>query len=91
MTKAELVSEIAARSRLNPAQARAALDAFTASVSSALKAGQEVRLMGFGTFMPVSRGAGVARNPKTGQKVDRPASQTCRFRAGDSLKGVLNR
>ena len=90
MTKAELVSEIVARSSLNHAQAREALDAFTASVSSALKAGHEVRLMGFGNFTRVSRSAGVARNPKTGEKVDRPASQTCRFRVGDSLKSVLN-
>ena len=90
MTKAELVSEIAARSSLNQAQARAALDAFTATVSSALRAGREVRLMGFGSFMPVSRSAGLARNPKTGAKVARPASQTCRFRIGDSLKAALN-
>ena len=90
MKKAELVSEIAARSSLTPAQAREALDAFAASVSSALKAGHEVRLTGFGSFRPVSRGAGVARNPKTGERVDRPASQSCRFRIGDSLKAKLN-
>jgi DNA-binding protein HU-beta len=90
MTKAELVSEIADKSGLNKAQAKEALDAFIASVSTSLKAGKEVRLVGFGKFVPVKRAAGVARNPKTGEKVKRPASATCRFHAGDSLKNVLN-
>jgi DNA-binding protein HU-beta len=90
MTKAELVSAIADRSGLNKAQAKEALDAFIDSVSVSLKAGKEVRLVGFGKFVPVKRAAGVARNPKTGEKVKRPASSTCRFHAGDALKSVLN-
>jgi DNA-binding protein HU-beta len=90
MTKTELVSEIAARSGLNQAQARSALDAFVASVSVSLRAGREVRVTGFGNFVPVARAAGVARNPKTGEKVRRAASQTCRFRAGETLKATLN-
>jgi DNA-binding protein HU-beta len=90
MTKAELVSEIAEQAGLNRAQAKCALDAFIASVATSLKAGREVRLVGFGSFVPVKRAAGVARNPKTGEKVKRAASQTCRFRVGDSLKNVLN-
>ena len=90
MTKAELVSAIADRSGLNKAQAKEALDAFIASVTTSLKAGKEVRLVGFGKFVPVKRAAGVARNPKTGEKVKRPASATCRFHAGDALKSVLN-
>lgn len=90
MTKAELVSAIADRAGLNKAQAKEALDAFIASVSTSLKAGDEVRLVGFGSFVPVKRAAGIARNPKTGEKVKRPASQTCRFKVGDSLKNVLN-
>jgi DNA-binding protein HU-beta len=90
MTKAELVSEIADKAGLNKAQAKEALDAFMESVSSSLRAGKEVRLVGFGSFVPVKRAAGVARNPKTGEKVKRPASQTCRFRVGDALKNTLN-
>jgi len=90
MTKAELVSEIADRAGLNKAQAKEALDAFMESVSTSLKAGNEVRLVGFGSFVPVKRAAGMARNPKTGEKVKRPATQTCRFRVGDSLKSTLN-
>lgn len=90
MTKAELVSAIADQAGLNKAQAKGALDAFIASVSTSLKAGNEVRLVGFGSFVPVRRAAGVARNPKTGEKVKRAASQSCRFRVGDSLKSTLN-
>jgi DNA-binding protein HU-beta len=90
MTKAELVTAIADKSGLNKAQAKEALDAFIASVSTSLKAGKEVRLVGFGKFVPVKRAAGVARNPKTGEKVKRAASSTCRFHAGDALKSVLN-
>jgi len=90
MTKAELVSAIADRAGLNKAQAKDALDAFVESVSTSLRAGKEVRLVGFGSFVPVKRAAGIARNPKTGEKVRRAASQTCRFRVGDSLKSTQN-
>lgn len=90
MTKAELVSAIADKAGLNKSQAKEALDAFMDSVSTSLKEGNEVRLVGFGSFVPVKRAAGVARNPRTGEKVKRPATQTCRFRVGDSLKTTLN-
>ena len=90
MTKTELVSAMADRAGLNRAQAKDALDAFIASVSTSLKAGDEVRLVGFGSFVPVKRAAGTARNPRTGATVKRPASQTCRFKVGDSLKSTLN-
>ena len=90
MTKAELIGEISEKAGLTRAQAKDALDAFVGAVTRALKTGQEVRLVGFGSFTPVKRAAGMARNPKTGAKVTRAASVTCRFRAGESLKGSLN-
>jgi DNA-binding protein HU-beta len=90
MTKAELVTEIADKAGLNRVQAKEALDAFIASVSTSLKAGKEVRLVGFGSFVPIRRAAGTARNPRTGERVRRPASTSCRFRVGDSLKTTLN-
>lgn len=90
MTKAELVSAIAEKSGLTKGQAREALEAFTTSVTDCLKNGEEVRLVGFGSFMPVTRPAGMARNPRTGASVKRAASNTCRFRVGDGLKGALN-
>ena len=90
MTKAELVTAIAEQAGLSKAQAKDALEAFVSSVTASLKAGQDVRLVGFGTFLPVSRAAGMARNPKTGESVKRPASKTARFRVGEALKSALN-
>jgi len=90
MTKAELVTAIADKAGLNKAQAKDALEAFIDSVTASLKAGQEVRLVGFGSFVPVTRAAGTARNPRTGETVSRPASKTARFRVGEGLKNSLN-
>ena len=90
MTKAELVEAMADKAGLNKAQAKDALDAFISSVSTSLRAGKEVRLVGFGSFVPIKRAAGTARNPRTGETVKRKASQTCRFRAGEALKSALN-
>ncbi len=91
MTKAELIDSISEKANLSKAQARQALEAFTSSVTDALRAGKDVRLVGFGSFVPVRRKAGAARNPRTGAAVQRPASNTCRFRAGESLKAQLNK
>ena len=90
MTKAELVSAIADKAGLNKTQAREALEAFLNSVTDSLKSGKEVRRVGFGSFMPVDRPAGTARNPRTGAAVKRPASKTARFRIGEGLKNALN-
>jgi DNA-binding protein HU-beta len=79
MTKAELVTSIAEKTGLNKAQAK-----------DALEAGDEVRLVGFGSFVPVKRAAGTARNPRTGETVNRAASKTARFRVGEGLKSALN-
>ncbi len=90
MTKAELVSAIARRTGLQKVQAKNAVDAFVASVTGELKAGKEVRLVGFGSFVPVERAARMARNPKTGAPVNSPAFKTARFKAGESLRATLN-
>lgn len=90
MTKAELVAAIADKTGLNRNQAKDALEAVLDSVTEALGKGEAVRLVGFGAFKPVSRAAGTARNPRTGETVKRPASKTCRFQVGEGLKGALN-
>ena len=90
MTKAELIDAIAARAKLTRAQAKAALEAYVDVVTDALKAGEEVRLVGFGSFIPVDRPSGLSRNPRTGAQVKRKASRTARFRIGEGLKGALN-
>jgi DNA-binding protein HU-beta len=90
MTKGELIEDIIERSGLSRAQSRAAVEAFVASVTDALKRGEDVRLTGFGSFTPIARAAGLARNPRTGAPVKRPASKTARFRIGEALKSALN-
>ena len=90
MTKAELISAIAEKAGLNKNQSRDALEAFLSSVTDSLKSGKEVRLVGFGSFVPVARKAGTARNPRTGATVQRPASKSARFRVGEGLKTALN-
>ena len=89
MTKAELINRIAERSGLKQAQAKDALEAFIASVQEAVKEGEDVRLVGFGSFVPVTRPAGTARNPRTGASVARPESRTVKFRVGEAFKGAL--
>jgi DNA-binding protein HU-beta len=89
-TKAELVASIAEKSGLNQKQAKEALDAFIEAVTDSVKAGQEVRIVGFGSFVPVTREAGTARNPRTGETVARPASKSVRFRVGEGLKTAIN-
>ncbi len=90
MTKAELVAAIADKTGLNRTQAKDALEAVLDSVTASLKSGSEVRLVGFGSFVPVERKAGTARNPRTGETVSRAASKTARFRVGEGLKTALN-
>jgi DNA-binding protein HU-beta len=90
MTKAELVAAISEKSGLNKTQSKEALDAFIDAVTATLQAGDEVRLVGFGSFVPVKRSAGTARNPRTGETFKRPASKTARFKVGEGLKVALN-
>jgi DNA-binding protein HU-beta len=90
MTKGELVAAMAEEAGISKAEAKLALEAFITSVVGTLKKGDEVRLLGFGSFTPVRRPAGAARNPRTGETVHTAASATARFRAGDSLKSALN-
>lgn len=90
MTKAELIAAIADGAGITRDQAKKALDVFTDSVTSSLKAGNDVRLVGFGSFVATERKAGTARNPRTGETVQRPASKTARFRVGEGLKSALN-
>ena len=60
------------------------------AITDAMKESTEVRIVGFGNFVPVNRPEGMARNPRTGEQVKRPASKTVKFRPGEGLKGALN-
>ena len=90
MTKAELIAAMAAGAGISRDQAKLALEAFTDGVSASLKRGEDVRIVGFGSFVVVDRKAGTARNPQTGEAIVRSASRTARFRIGEGLKSVLN-
>ena len=90
MTKAELIAAMAEAAGISRDQAKLAMEAFTDAVTGSLKAGQDVRIVGFGSFVVVDRKAGVGRNPRTGKAMARPASRSARFRLGEGLKSALN-
>ncbi len=91
MNKAELVEAIAKETGLTKKDSEAALKAFTNTVSKALKKGDSVQLIGFGTFEVGSRSARTGRNPLTGETIKIKASKTPKFKAGKALKDLVNK
>ena len=90
MNKTELIAAMAEKSELTKKDAGAALEAFTAAVEDALKAGDKVQLVGFGTFEVKERAARTGINPQTKQPVEIAASKSPAFKAGKALKDALN-
>jgi len=90
MNKGELVSAVAEKIGLSKGQAGEAIDAALEAITDALRRGEEVKIVGFGTFGVAERAAGEARNPRTGEKVQVAASKSPKFRAGAGLKEALN-
>ncbi len=90
MNKEQLVSKIVEKSGLKKAEAQKALAAFQESVIDALKGGEKVQLIGFGTFSVRDRAARTARSPRTGETVNVPASKQPAFKAGAKLRAELN-
>ena len=91
MNKAELIAKIAEESKLTKKAAEATLDAFVVSVESALKNGEKVQLVGFGTFEVRQRAARKGRNPQTKAEIKIPASKAPVFKAGKALKDLVNK
>jgi DNA-binding protein HU-beta len=91
MTKAELIDKIAAGAGLTKADASKALDSTLDSIKAALKKGQKVTLVGFGTFGTSKRKARKGRNPRTGQVINIPAAKTPKFTAGKALKDAIKK
>ncbi len=89
MNKSELIDAIAESAGLSKAQAGKALDATVEAVTAALKAGDEVTLVGFGSFYVADREARTGRNPRTGEEIKIEASKQPKFRAGKSLKDAV--
>jgi DNA-binding protein HU-beta len=90
VNKNDLVSSVASGSGLSKADATKAVDSVFDSITGALSDGQEVRLVGFGTFSVSHRRASEGRNPRTGEKIQIPASNQPKFRAGKGLKVAVN-
>ena len=89
MNKSELIDAIAEKGGLSKADAGKALDATIASVTEALKAGDTVTLVGFGTFGVKERAASTGRNPQTGATLEIKASKVPSFKAGKGLKDAV--
>ncbi len=90
MNKSELIDTIATKADLSKSKAEEALNATIDAVTTALQKGDEVKLIGFGTFKVSKRAATTGRNPRTGEAIDIPASKQAKFVAGKALKDAVN-
>ena len=90
MNKQELIESIAASADINKTSAGRALDAMIDSVTDALKEGDSVVLVGFGTFTVRDRAARTGRNPQTGDEIQISAAKVPAFKAGKALKDAVN-
>lgn len=90
MNKNDLVAEVAKNTGLSKIDAGKSVDALLNAVTGALKKGDEVRLVGFGTFSIAQRAATEGRNPRTGDTIKIPASKQPKFKAGKGLKDAVN-
>ena len=91
MQKSDLVEKISAEAGISKAAADRALASLLGSVTRALKQGDRVSLVGFGTFSVSKRAARMGRNPQTGEPIKIKASKVPKFSAGKNLKDTVNR
>ena len=90
MNKQDVVAAVASSSGISKANADAAVDAIFGTITEALKQGEAVRLVGFGTFSTIRRAARQGRNPRTGAPIQIPSSTQPKFKAGRPLKDAVN-
>jgi DNA-binding protein HU-beta len=90
MNKAELIDAVADSADISKAAAGRAVDGAISAITNALRAGDSVTLVGFGTFTVRSRQARTGRNPRTGQEIHIRASKVPGFKAGKALKDAIN-
>jgi DNA-binding protein HU-beta len=86
----DLIAAVAEATGLPKAKAAEVVDVVFSSIEGALKADREVRLVGFGTFVTAKRKATTGRNPRSGEEIKIPASNSVRFKAGKGLKDAVN-
>lgn len=89
MTKAELVDAVSSGATISKAASAKAIDSFIKGVTKALKKGERVTLVGFGSFSVTRRKARRGRNPKTGAEIKIPATKVPKFTAGKALKSAV--
>jgi DNA-binding protein HU-beta len=89
MNKAQLIDAIAGEANLTKADAKRALDAFVKTTTNALKKGDRVALVGFGSFAVSKRNARTGRNPQTGRPITIAAKKVVKFKAGADLSGAV--
>ncbi len=90
MNKNDLIAAVADSAELSKADAGKAVDSVLGNITGALQGGNEVRLVGFGTFSVAQRKATTGRNPQTGATIQIPASKQPKFKAGKALKDSVN-
>lgn len=91
MNKQELIDVIADKTDLPKTKAQEVVEAVIDSIKSSLKKGDDVKLVGFGTFTVSERAATTGRNPRTGESISIPASKQPKFKAGKELKDAVNK
>lgn len=89
MNKTELIAAVAEKTDLSKKDADAAVSAVLGAITDALKAGDKIQLVGFGTFEVHNRAAKQGRNPRTGETMTVPASKVPAFKAGKALKDAV--
>ncbi len=90
MNKTDLIAAVASKSELSKKDAEKAVNAFIATVTESLQAGEKVQMVGFGVFEVKNREARKGHNPMTGAEIDIPASKAPVFKAGKAFKESLN-
>ncbi len=90
MNKNDLVAAVAGSTGLSKSDAAAAVDGIVSAVTSSLRNGNDVRLVGFGTFSVSHRKATTGRNPRTGEKIQIAATNVAKFKSGKALKAAVN-
>ena len=91
MNKNDLIAAVAASTELSKADSTKAVDGVIEAITGSLTSGNEVRLVGFGTFSVADRAASTGRNPRTGEAIQIPASKQPKFKAGKGLKEAVNK
>ena len=90
MNKTQLIDAVSESAGLTKAAAAKAVDAVVSTITRSLKAGNQVTIVGFGTFLVRERSARMGRNPRTGETISIEASKAPAFKPGKALKGELN-